>query len=321
MEHNGKIVFQLLSLWIKIISLSLTLQLFWVCMSYVRPRTLQLLTVLLAGCTVMPQSAAYAAADVLAKGLVPHKALYDIDLVATHSGSQILNISGQMAYEWRPDCDGWLTDHKFKLHYVYADSPGMRISSDFSTYESFDGESFHYTSSRSRDGDIYQTILGDARMGVKGGKATFRSPEGIKYDLTPGTLFPIGHTLQLIDHAEKGDKFYTANVFDGSDEEGPIEISSFIGKAAKPKKSLLENPKIDAGMLSSKAWSVRMAVFPVKNEEEESDYEMSMNFHENGVISDMLIEYDDFSVSQHLVALEKIPAESCGSPAPVPKKP
>ena len=64
-----------------------------------------------------------------------------------------------------------------------------------------------------------------------------------------------------------------------------------------------------------------MAVFPVKDREEESDYEMSMNFHENGIISDMLIEYDDFSVKQKLVALEKIPAESCGADVAEPKKP
>ena len=33
--------------------------------------------------------------------LVPHKALYDIKMVSKDSGSQILNISGQMFYEWR----------------------------------------------------------------------------------------------------------------------------------------------------------------------------------------------------------------------------
>jgi hypothetical protein len=38
---------------------------------------------------------------------------------------------------------------------------------------------------------------------------------------------------------------------------------------------------------------------------------MSLVFHENGLISDMLIEYDDFSVTQKLVALEKVDAASC----------
>lgn len=289
-------------------------------MSHFRPCLLRFAAVLLAGTFGVPSVHA-APADAIAKGLQPHKALYDIDLVATHSGSQILNISGQMSYEWKPDCDGWVTDHKFKLYYEYADSPGMRIASDFSTYETFDGKSFNYTSRRTRDGDMYQQILGHADLNEKGGKAVYRSPENIKYDLGKGTMFPMGHTIELLKHAEKGDKFYSAQIFDGSDEEGPIEINTFIGKPVETKKSVLENPKIDAAMLKGRAWNVRMAVFPVKDREEESDYEMNMNFHENGIISDMLIEYDDFSVKQKLVALEKIPAESCGADVAEPKKP
>ena len=143
----------------------------------------------------------------------------------------------------------------------------------------------------------------------------YRLPENVKYDLAKGTLFPMAHTIELIRRAEEGDKFFSAQIFDGSDEEGPIEINSFIGKSIKPEAGLLKNAKIDKSMLDGKAWNVRMAVFPVKDREEESDYEMTMSFHENGVISDMLIDYDDFSVKQKLIALQKIDildGESCG---------
>lgn len=294
-------------------------------MSYVRPRMLPFLSLLLACGAVLPVAAEAGGFKGITPQklpeLAPHKALYDIDLVATHSGSQILNISGKMSYEWKPDCEGWVTGHKFQLRYDYADAPGMNIASDFSTYESFDGTSFNYASSRSRDGEIYQQIIGHADMGKEGGKAIFRSPEALKYDLSKGTLFPMAHTIELLRHAARGDKFYSAQIFDGSDQEGPIEINSFIGRESAMPASLADNPKVDRDMLAGKAWSVRMAVFPVKDEEEESDYEMTMNFHDNGVISDMLIEYDDFSVKQRLVALEKIPAESCGSAPDVPKKP
>lgn len=291
-------------------------------MFYVRPRPIRFLGLFLVCGLLAPQTAVAAAlSSSLLPQLAPHKALYDIDLVATHSGSQILNISGKMAYEWKPDCDGWMTGHKFQLHYEYADSPGMRISSDFSTYERFDGTGFNYSSSRSRDGDIYQKILGHAEINKDGGKAVFRKPENLKYTLVKGTLFPMAHTVGLIHHAERGDKFYSAQVFDGSDEEGPIEINSFIGKPVKTAESLLGNPKVDQSMLSGKAWNVRMAVFPTKEQGGESDYEMNMDFHDNGVISDMLIEYDDFSVRQRLVALEKITAESCGSAPDTPAKP
>src|SRR3982751_588750 len=68
----------------------------------------------------------------IAKNLVPHKALYDIRMVTRHSGTSILNIHGQMGYEWRQDCEAWVTSHHFKLAYEYADAPILNVVSDFS---------------------------------------------------------------------------------------------------------------------------------------------------------------------------------------------
>ncbi len=270
---------------------------------------------------------AQAAQPLNAGVLAPHKAVYDIDLIATHSGSQIINISGQLSYEWKPACEAYLTNHKFTLMYEYADSPGMKIASNFTTFESGDGRDFDYSSRRDRDGSLYQEIRGHATTGKKAaGKAVYSKPENLKYDLPEGTLFPVSHTLGLIEHARAGEKFYPAVIFDGSDEDGPIEINSFIGKEVKDAgKTMPKSDKIDSKLLNGRAWNVRMAVFPVKDQEEESDYEMSLVFHENGIISDMEIDYDDFSVRQKLVSLESLPADSCGSSKveekPVPKKP
>lgn len=248
----------------------------------------------------------------LASVLVPHKALYDIDLVATRSGSQIINISGKMFYEWKPSCEAWITDHRFSLFYEYADSPGMRITSDFSTFEPFEGSSFDFTSRRKRDGNLYQEIRGRAVLGEKDKKATYTLPEKLKYDLSAGTFFPMAHTVEMVRQARAGKKFFSAEVFDGSDEEGPIEINTFFGSEANAMSVITPSKNIDMGLINTPAWNVRMAVFPLADTEEYADYEMSMIFHDNGVISDMLIEYDDFSVSQRLIALEPLEKEDCG---------
>lgn len=244
--------------------------------------------------------------------LAPHKALYDINLVATRSGSQILNISGKMFYEWKPTCEAWVTDHRFNLHYEYADSPAMNITSDFSTFEEFDGDDFNFSSRRKRDGDLYQELRGYAEMeDEESGLATFSKPEGLSYTLTPGTYFPMRHTVEMIRNAKAGKKFFTASVFDGSDEEGPVEINAFIGQPVNAMTVVSASPNLDMSLVNTPAWKVRMAVFPETDPSATADYEMSMIFHENGVISDMLIEYDDFSVTQKLVALEKMDFDSC----------
>jgi len=282
---------------------------------------LMFLSILLAGVSGVALASPLSAADV-AKNLAAHKAMYDISLIATHSGSQIINISGQMVYETKPSCGAWLTDHHFKLNYEYADMPGMRIASDFSTFESADGKEFSFSSRRLRDGELIQELRGQAHIDdQKGGEAVFSMPEGLKFDLKGGYIFPMAHTINLIEQASQNKSFYDAVLFDGSDEDGPIEITTFIGPRRDAPVAISQNKSVDASLLKSPHWTVRMAVFPVKEQEEVSDYEMTLVFHQNGVISDMTIDYDDFSVRQKLVSLEKIAAHSCESEADLKKLP
>ena len=245
-------------------------------------------------------------------GFKPHKALYDIKLAGSRSGSQILNISGQMFYEWQPSCDAWTTNHRFNILYEYADSAPMRITSNFSTYETFDGESLSFTSQRKRDGEVFEEMRGNATMtaGLVG-NAVFTIPAELEFELPEGTLFPVAHTMAVAEKIREGKKFYNTTIFDGSDEEGPVSVNTFIGKPAQPIQLGEDLHKaLDKKLLESPAHAVRLAFFPLHDEEATSDYEMNLVFHENSLISDMLIEYDDFSVSQKLIAVEPI-EDSC----------
>lgn len=245
-------------------------------------------------------------------GLDSHKALYEVNILSSTSNAQVINLQGKMLYEWQSSCDAWISNHHFNLLYEYADSSPMRITSDFSTYENFDGETLDFTSQRKRDGELFEEMRGQVSFnedGQKGGTAVYTVPDGLVYDLPPGTLLPMGHTLSVLKAIHKKQRFYTATVFDGSDGEGPVEINAFIGKAVSKddvEKSVHFNANIDKSLLDSKAWKVRLAFFPLNKAKSVADYEMSMIFHENGVISDMVVEYENFSVSQKLVALEKL---------------
>ncbi len=239
--------------------------------------------------------------------LVPHKALYDIQLAGKKSGSQVVNISGQMLYEWQPSCDAWISNHRFNLFYEYADSPPLQVTSDFSTVESFDGKTLNFTSQRKRDGILFEELRGNAEIGKDGaGEAVYRLPKGLEFDLAAGSLFPMGHTLKVLEAVRNKQKFFTATIFDGSDAEGPVEVNAFIGKPVNVMAKMTPSEDLDASLINTPAWNVRLAYFPLSREEASSDYEMDLVFHDNGVISDMFIEYDDFSVTQKLVALEKM---------------
>lgn len=265
-------------------------------------------------CFTFSAHAAPAVPRVAHEAATAHRAIYDIDMVASRSGAEVIDIHGKMYYEWGPSCDAWVTNHRFNLVYEYADSPGMRISSDFSTYELKDESGFYFSSRRSRDGKIYQTLRGHADVT----NADYTAPDDLHFDLPHGAVFPTAHTLRMIEETQRDTKFFTATVFDGSDEEGPIEINTFIGEVVNPLKYIKPSPLLDMSLLNTPAHKVRMAVFPLSSEEEHSDYEMSLIFHDNGIISDMTIDYDDFSVRQSLVALEKADLDRCAEPKEKP---
>lgn len=246
-----------------------------------------------------------------AADLVPHNARYEIKMVSKRSGSQLLNIGGAMSFAWQPACDAWIADHRFDLLYEYTNGMPVQIVSDFSTYESFDGKDFSYNAQRTRNDAPYEVFRGHA---VKGEQAVYTVPAGLSFDLSPATFFPMGHTLTLLNHARAGERFFDATVFDGSDSEGPTEINAFIGKHHPDAAhiTLAESADmIDRTLLDSPAWDIRLAFFLAGGTNGPADYEMNITLHENGVISDMLVEYDDFSVTQKLVALKKGEKPAC----------
>lgn len=248
-------------------------------------------------------------------GVMPHKALYDVRLSAKKSDSNISNISGTMFYEWQPSCDAWVSTHRFDMTYEYPEVPPVRITSDFSTYESFDGGTFNFTMQRKRGGILYEEIRGGAKVGE--GKdypvdAVYSIPKDLSFHLPEGTLFPMAHTLSVLEKIKQGKRFYNATIFDGSDEQGPVDVNSFIGKAAAYSPPEEYAQYIDKDLIAAQGWNMRLAFFPLNNFEEIADYEMSLVVHENGVITDMEVNYKDFSVTQTLRALE--PLEStCGT--------
>lgn len=258
------------------------------------------------------------------KVLLPHKALYNVALSKAKNGSQIIDIKGQMFYQIRQECDGFVTDHRFTLTYDYADSDPLRVTSDFSTVETLDGSHFDFTSRRRRNGDVYQELRGIADKTETGGTVTYTEPNDLSFALPPKTLFPSSHTRTLIDAARSGKRFVTSIIFDGSDDQGPVDVTAIISpyqKLATPVVAKGQPSTIDTTMLESPAWKVRLAFFPKNSGSETSDYELTMIIHENGLISNMTIDYNDFTVEQTLVALESLSPNVCASSSKDIKEP
>lgn len=254
--------------------------------------------------------------------LVPHRATYDIELVETHQGSQVVSIKGLLTYEWKPTCGGFVSDHHFNVLYQYADGPGVQVTSDFSTFENRRGDGFDFSSLRRKDGELYETIRGYAKQANKANKegkdeVVYSSPEGLSYSLSSDVYFPLRHTLFLIARAQAKDTFTFSTLFDGSEDGGPVEVSAFVlpedvGQVLNGPEER-NHPPLSSPLLSGPSWPLRLAVFLKESEETQiPEYEMDMRLYENGIISDMRASYPEYTIRQTLKALEGLsPSDGC----------
>lgn len=244
--------------------------------------------------------------------LASHKAIYEIRMKSAKTGSQVMDVRGKMLFMFKKSCDGWISNHKFSLNYEYTGTSPAEVESQFTSFENFDGKSLNFSSNRSTNGEQDQQFRGLAKIsdGLKS-LAQYSIPDDLSFKLPDRTLFPAGHTIKLIEAAEKGQKLVNATVFDGSDDQGPVEINAVIGKKLPPA----EDTKFDKNLIAKDGWSMRLAVFPHDGDDNQttSDYEMTMNLLQNGIIKDMTVDYHNFSVTQKLIAVEPLKEDKCGA--------
>ncbi|MFL7901849.1 cell envelope integrity EipB family protein [Azospirillum argentinense] len=251
--------------------------------------------------------AAVGAAAGAAANILPHRAVYKMSLLSARNSSKVSDVRGRMLFEWADACDGWTTEQRFQLRFVYAEGDEMAMTTNYTTWEAKDGQRYRFNVRKLINGEEDEEVRGDARLAKDGtGTAAFSKPEPQDMELPPNTMFPTAHTLAVLDHAGAGETFFNRVVFDGADSEGATEVSTVIGAAAPIKED-----GADPLLKGKKAWPVRMAFFPLKSDSAQPEYEMSLRLLQNGVAESMQIDYGDFTVNAILEKVEALPKSGC----------
>lgn len=242
----------------------------------------------------------------------PHKALYEMTLESAKPNSGVVGATGSLAYKWGESCDGWTIEQRYKLSMQYEQDQPVEINSNFVTWESKDGKSYRFNERRTRNGQPDEDIKGDAAFrGAKGaGGAVFSRPKDQNFDLPAGALFPTAHTLMLIRKAQDGEHYLAAAVFDGSSVDGAVDISAVLG----PKIDAKAHPAstdVKSPLIERPSWNVRMAFFPESSKDENPDYELGMRLMDNGVSSEMTIDYGDYVIKAKLKEIQALPKPNC----------
>lgn len=235
--------------------------------------------------------------------LASHRAVYELSASAVSDTSEIESLSGRWVFEFKaPACEAYTAESRLVMRFETTQGPRL-IDRRTTSLESADGSSLTFKSQSFTDEELSEDVEGSAQRNESGVTVKYSKPE--PSEATFGlALFPTMQIVQLLEKARAGIHFYETAIFDGTELIDDItNVSVVVGKA-KPLKNA---EKSVLGKLSDDAFlPVTMAYFePVTDQtgEHVSDYDVSFKMHENGVQSDVVIRYEDYTMSAKLVEL------------------
>lgn len=253
-----------------------------------------------------------------APDIVPHQAIYEMTLGDIRAGADINDVQGRMLFRWSDACEGWEVEQRYVLEFIYAEGESIALSSTYETWEAKDGSAFNFSYKTETNGQADEDIQGVASLpgGEITGTARYRLPDRVTEDLPAQTFFPSAHTVELIENAVDGVRFFTAHMFDGTDVQTAVELSAVIGRPVDVPTENADSESAGEGavsltLTSGRSWPVRLAFFSVDEQISEPEYEMSMRVFENGVVDELIIDYGDFQVLGRLATVEAISDGGC----------
>ena len=232
-------------------------------------------------------------AKLRAAELVPHTALYKLSLDHAKDGS-VAAASGSMTFEMIDACDGWAVRQRLDMTLTNEGGQDVHMVSDYTTFEAKDGLSLRFRMHQATDGETPDDVSGTAKLDAAGGPGlvNYDLPKTGTHKLPAGTLFPTMHTARILDAAQKGTKFLSLPLFDGTSADGEQDSSVVMTGWDKTAPT----PQVLAPLKDLPSGRVRIAFVDRKASDgsDGPDYQVAMRYWANGVAEDMQMDFGDF---------------------------
>ncbi len=252
--------------------------------------------------------------------LAPHRAVYEMTLERASTSSGIGELAGRMVYELTgATCSGY--HQTMRLVTRIVDREGAIQMNDLRTtsFEADKGTELDFDIRQFRNKDLAEATEGEARRKSTGSgiEVRLKKPKAAKLDLTGEVLFPMQHSLRLLDRARAGERSFVAQLYDGSEEGSRVyDTTAFIGARLSPEAigaGLAHTLAARKTLTALPTWPVAMSYYDAKDGQQDAipSYELSFRFHDNGVTSSLVIDYGDFAIRGELSELTMLPATPC----------
>ncbi len=249
--------------------------------------------------------------------LAAHRAVYDMTLGVSRNSASVTGVRGRMVYEITGNaCEGWTQN--MRLVTEMSTTEGQPTVSDMrsSTWEDGVANLFRFSTSQLRDQKSGDATKGDAKREANGTVAVeLTQPSKATINLPAGTVYPVQHSIALLDAALAGKTTMRADLYDGSEKgDKAYDTLARIGRKADPAAiKALPAMKGATSLDALAAWPVSISYFePGKDKTDATPvYELSFLFFENGISRKLVIDYGDFSIKGEITDLEMLDAGKC----------
>ena len=261
----------------------------------------------------------FATTHLHAASLAPHRAYYDLEAGRLDSNAGIAAITGKLAYEITgSDCGGYAVSYRIANRYVQGEGTATQTTDNQQTsFESGDGLELDLQ----QKNFLNTKLENQSRVKVKKSKAgapgvgeiVAADTTQIKTDAK--AVFPTDYQKRLLQAAIAGEVRHEAMVFEGSDGDKALRAIAFIG-AKKQLGNQVEQSETDAetAALLNKLpyWGVTVSYYSADGRGDDAPiYQATFNMLENGVSTNLLLDYGTYALKGKLSKIELLKPETC----------
>ncbi|MCA0434373.1 MAG: cell envelope integrity EipB family protein [Proteobacteria bacterium] len=248
--------------------------------------------------------------------LAPHRAYYDLEVKRLDSASGIATIKGKLAYEITgSSCEGYAVTYRIANRIGYSEGGAQVIDTQLASWESGDGLQMDVTQKQFLDSRLSSENRVKVIKKAAGtpGQAEIVLPKPKQFETDASAIFPTAFQMRLLDAATKGSTRDDSLVFEGSDEDQSMRVISFIGPRQAAGSFTAEASSSDLASLGKvPSWPVSISYYNAKSTgDEQPVYQASFKMLENGISTDLVLDYGTYALSGKLSKIELLKAEPC----------
>ena len=272
--------------------------------------------------------AARAATALPSKMIAPHRASYELSL--KDNEGDIADAEGRIAFSVEEkDCEAYAVDYRFVAR--FQQDQEMVVTDQWTkSTESTDGQRLLFETKTFVDTEPQSETQGTAA--TRDGQTTvaLSLPVEKRIDI-PASMFPMAHTIALIEKAKAGQRIVETPIFNGdSDAEKKLTSTAIIAllpitappaaveqgteavrRASGPDVSgAMAKP--EAKLDGLKSWRVSESYY---NTDSDADglpvFQTAYTLYENGVSDDLVLTFDGYSLAGGLASLDLLDRPDC----------